>query len=112
MGFIYQIIICAVAFVIVSRVRTVKIDWKGNNLSLAFFLAAIGMIPLALFGAFGSPTDVLLGLLAGLSLGLLAAVLIESTTGNKGRDRKRERGEDGDQQELPAVVTDCGTEKG
>ncbi|HAV78731.1 MAG TPA: peptidase S8 [Anaerolineae bacterium] len=83
LGSIYQIIICAVAFVIVSRVRTVKIDWTGNNLSLAFFLAAIGMIPLALFGAFGSPTDALLGLLAGLSLGLLAAVLIESTTGNK-----------------------------
>jgi hypothetical protein len=83
LGFIYQIFICLVAFVIVSRVRNIKIDWKDKNLSLAFFLAAFGMAAFAFFGAFGSPTDLLLGLLAGLSLGLLAAVLIESTTGNK-----------------------------
>jgi hypothetical protein len=83
LGFIYQIVICLVAFIIVSRVRNIRINWKDNNLSLAFFLAAFGMLAFAFFGAFGSPTDVLLGLLAGLSLGLLAAVLIESTTGNK-----------------------------
>ena len=82
-GFIYQIIICLVAFVIVSKIRDIKIDWKGNNLSLALFLAAIGMVPFIFFGAFGSPTDALLGLIAGLSFGLLAAVLIESATGNK-----------------------------
>ncbi|MDX1379032.1 MAG: S8 family serine peptidase, partial [Anaerolineales bacterium] len=83
LGFIYQIVICLIGFVIVSKVRNVKIDWKGKNLSLALFLAAFGILPLVFFGAFGSPTDVLLGLLAGVSLGLLAAVLIESTTGNK-----------------------------
>jgi len=83
LGFIYQIAICLVAFVIVSRVRGVKIDWNGNNVSLALFLATFGLIPFVFFGAFGSPADALLGLLAGLSLGLLAAVLMESTTGNK-----------------------------
>jgi subtilisin family serine protease len=83
LGSIYQIVICLVAFIIVSRVRGVKIDWKGNNISFAIFLAAFGMVPFAFFGAFGSPADAVLSLLAGLSLGLPAAVSIESTTGNK-----------------------------
>ncbi len=83
LGFLYQIVICLVAFVIVSRVRVIKIDWKGLNLSLALLLAAFGVLPFAFFGAFGSPTDAILGLLTGLSFGLLAAVLMESTTGNK-----------------------------
>lgn len=83
LGFIYQIIICLIAFFIVSRVRKVRVDWKDNNVSLALLLAAFGVAPFAIFGAFGSPTDALLGLLAGLSFGLLAAVLMEATTGNK-----------------------------
>ena len=83
LGFIYQIVICLVAFAIVSKVRGVKIDWKGNNVSLALVLAAFGVLPFVFFGAFGSPADALLGLLAGFSLSFLAAVLMESTTGNK-----------------------------
>lgn len=83
LGAIYQIVICLVAFFIVSRVRKVRIDWKADNVSIALLLAAFGAAPFAVFGAFGSPTDALLGLLAGLSLGLLAAVLMESTTGNR-----------------------------
>ena len=83
LGSIYQIVICVVAFFVVLRVRKIQIDWKANNISIALFLAAFGVAPFAVLGAFGSPTDTLLGLLAGLSLGLLAAVLMESTTGNK-----------------------------
>ena len=83
LGSIYQIVICVVAFFVVLRVRKIQIDWKANNISIALFLAAFGVAPFAVFGAFGSPTDALLGLLAGLSLGLLAAVLMVSTTGNK-----------------------------
>jgi hypothetical protein len=83
LGSIYQIVISVVAFFIVSKFRKIQIDWKANNLSIALFLAAFGVAPFATLGAFGSPTDALLGLLAGLSLGLLAAVLMESTTGNK-----------------------------
>ena len=83
LGAVYQIVICVVAFFIVSKVCGVKIDWKAGNLSLALFLAAFGVAPFAVLGAFGSPTDALLGLLAGLSLGLLASALMESTTGNK-----------------------------
>ncbi|NTU55936.1 MAG: hypothetical protein HGA79_06785, partial [Anaerolineales bacterium] len=83
LGALYQIFICVVAFFIVSKVRKVRFDWKAGNVSVALLLAAFGVAPFAVFGAFGSPTDALLGLLAGLSLGLLAAALMESTTGNK-----------------------------
>ncbi|MBN2117877.1 MAG: S8 family serine peptidase [Anaerolineales bacterium] len=82
-GSILQILICVIAALIVTRVRGVKIDWRSNNISLAFFLAAFGVAPFALFGAFGSPTDAILGLLAGLAFGWLAALLMESTTGNR-----------------------------
>lgn len=83
LGAIVQIVICLVAFFIVSRVRKVKFDWRAGNISIALLLAAFGVAPFAVLGTFGSPTDALLGLLAGLSLGLLTAVLIESTTGNR-----------------------------
>lgn len=83
LGSIYQIVICLIAFFIVSKVRNVKIDWKADSVSLALFLAAFGVAPFAILGAFGSPTDSLLGLVAGLSFGMLAAILMESTTGNK-----------------------------
>jgi len=83
LGAIYQIVICLVAFLIVLRVREIQINWKTNNISVALLLAAFGVAPFAVYGAFGSPMDVLLGLLAGLSLGLLAAVLMKSPTGNK-----------------------------
>jgi len=83
LGSILQILICIIASVIVARVRNVRIDWRSNNKSFAFFLAAFGVAPFALFGALGSPTDTLLNLLAGLSIGWLAALLMESTTENK-----------------------------
>jgi len=83
LGSIFQIMICLIAFVIVARVRQIKIDWKMGNISTALLLAAFGVAPFAVFGAFGSPTDAIISLMAGLSFGLLAAVLMESTTGNK-----------------------------
>src|SRR5687767_7434068 len=83
LGYIGQILICVIASIIVSRIRNVKIDWRSNNISFAFFLAAFGVAPFAIFGALGSPTDTLLAFLAGLSIGWLAALLMESTTENK-----------------------------
>jgi len=83
LGLILQIVICLIAFVVVAKIRNVKIDWKAGNVATAFLLAAFGVAPFAIFGAFGSPMDALLGVLASLSFGLLAAVLMESTTGNK-----------------------------
>lgn len=82
-GAIVQIVIALTAFFIVSKVRRVTMDWKAGNLSFALLLAAFGVGPFAVFSAFGSPADALLNLMAGLSLGLLAAVLMEATTGNR-----------------------------
>src|SRR5687767_9629741 len=82
-GYILQILICVIASIIVSRIRNVKIDWRSNNISFAFFLAAFGVAPFAIFGALGSPTDTLLGFLAGLSISWLASLLMEATTENK-----------------------------
>src|SRR6266508_2832521 len=81
-GSILQIFICIVAAVIVTRVRKTKIDWRANNISLAFLLAAFGAGPFAIFGAFGALTDSILSLLAGLSFGWLAVLLMDSTTEN------------------------------
>ncbi len=83
LGSILQILICASAAVIVARAQGTKMDRRSGNISFAFLLAAFGVGPLAVLGAFGSPTDAILGLLAGLSFGWLAALLMEATTGNR-----------------------------
>lgn len=83
LGSISQILLGVIAAVIVVRIRGVKIDWRSNNISFAFFLAAFGFAPFTVFGALGSPTDAILNLLAGLSVGWLAALLMDSTTENR-----------------------------
>jgi hypothetical protein len=82
LGSILQIVICVIAAVIVARVQGKRIAGHSENIPLAFLLAAFGMAPFAVLGAFGSPTDAILSLLAGLSFGWLAAVLMESSTEN------------------------------
>jgi len=82
-GSMSQILICAVAAVIVARVGGKRMDGRAEDISLAFLLAAFGVGPIAVLGAFGSPTDAVLSLLAGLSFGWLAALLMESTTENR-----------------------------
>lgn len=83
LGLIFQMGICLAAFFIVSKTRQANIARTGNGISLAFLLAAFGVAPFAILGAFGSPADAFLGLLAGASFGLFAAMLMEPTTGNK-----------------------------
>ena len=83
LGSIVQILICVIVALVIARVRNVRIDMNGDNKSLAFFLAAFGVAPFVIYGALGSPTDTLLSLLAGLSFGWLAALLMEATTENK-----------------------------
>ncbi len=83
LGSISQILLCISAAVIVSRIWGKRIDWRSGNISLAFLLAAFGVGPFAVLGALGSPTDAILSLLAGLSFGWLAALLMESTTENR-----------------------------
>ena len=82
LGFILQILMCVIAAIIVSRVRGRTSDHRPSNISFAFLFAAFGVGPFAVLGAFGSPTDAILSLLAGLSFGWLAALLMESTTEN------------------------------
>jgi hypothetical protein len=83
LGSILQTLICVTAALLVRKVREARTGGHPNNLSFAFLLAAFGVGPLAVLGAFGSPADALLSLIAGLSLGWLAALLMESTTGNR-----------------------------
>ncbi|HZM24588.1 MAG TPA: S8 family serine peptidase [Anaerolineales bacterium] len=82
-GSILQILICIIASTVVGRARHLSMDWRLDNKSFAFFLAAFGVAPFVVFGALGSPTDAVLNLLAGLSFGWLAALLMETTTENK-----------------------------
>lgn len=83
LGSLLQILICVLAAVIVARLRGVTLGWRSNSISFAFLLAAFGVGPFVMFGAFGSLTDAVLSLLAGLSFGWLAALLMESTTENR-----------------------------
>src|SRR5215216_5151806 len=83
LGSILQILICALAAILVGRVWGKKLGGRSENISLAFLLAAFGVGPFAVLGAFGSLTDAILSLLAGLAFGWLAALLMASTTGNR-----------------------------
>ena len=83
LGSILQILMCVLAALVVKRVWGISLDGAANLLSFTFLLAAFGVGPLAVWGAFGSLMDTLLSLLAGLSLGWLAALLMESTCENR-----------------------------
>ncbi len=82
LGFLLQILICVVSAIAVTRLRKRGSDRRPGNIPLAFLFAAFGVAPFAVLGAFGSPTDAILSLLAGLSFGWLASLLMESTTAN------------------------------
>lgn len=82
LGSLAQIALALLGAGIVLLIRRGKVDWKPGGIPAALCLAALGIGPLAVFGALGSPTDALLNLLAGLSFGLLAALLMAFTTGN------------------------------
>lgn len=82
LGSIIQIVIALVAIVIVIRLRKNQIIWDGGALPFGLLVAGIGIAPLAIFGSFGSFGDAVLSLLAGLSFGFLAAVLMSVTTEN------------------------------
>ena len=81
-GSLLQILMCVIPALLVARARRRSDDGRPGNISLAFLFAAFGVAPLVVLGAFGSFTDALLSLLAGLSFGWLAALLMESTTEN------------------------------
>lgn len=62
--------------------RRGRLTWQPAAVPAGLLVAATGVAPLAILGALGSPGEALLQLLAGLSLGLLAALLASSTTEN------------------------------
>lgn len=82
LGSITQIVIALAAIVIVIRLRKDQIVWDGGALPFGLLVAGIGVAPLAIYGSFGSFGDTFLSLLAGLSFGFLAAVLMFATTEN------------------------------
>jgi hypothetical protein len=63
-----------------SRPNLRKVDM--GNAGFGVIVAGIGVLPLAVYGSLGSFSDAFLSLLAGLAFGLLAASLMEGTTGN------------------------------
>jgi subtilisin family serine protease len=81
-GSLAQIVIALGGAGIVLAVKRGKITWQAGGIPSGLCVAAIGIAPLAVYGALGSPSDALLNLVAGLSFGLLAALLMASTTGS------------------------------
>lgn len=82
LGAVFQIVIGLLGGGIVLFLR-----WRSLDFNLRSALAALMVLPLVtwpflLWGAPGSPMDILLNLLAGLSFGLLAASLMAKTTDN------------------------------
>ncbi len=81
-GSIAQFIICILGAGVVIWLRKNKLEWERGSLPFGLVVAGIGLIPFAAFGSFGSFGDAFLSLLASLAFGLLAASLMESTTGH------------------------------
>jgi len=82
LGSIMQIVIALIAVLVVVRLRKGQLVWDGGALPFGLLVAGIGIAPLAIYGSFGSFGDTFLSLLAGLSFGFLAAVLMSATTEN------------------------------
>lgn len=81
-GSLLQIAICLLGAGIAWRFQRGKIQWNVRAVPVALMAAAIGIFPLMEAGALGSPTDFILDVMAGLSLGLFASLLFSPTTEN------------------------------
>ena len=81
-GSMVQALICIVGADVVMRTQKRKLDWDRGSMPFGLVIAAIGFAPFAIYGAFGSFGDAFLSLLASLAFGVLAATLMESSTGN------------------------------
>ncbi|MEY2816803.1 MAG: hypothetical protein RL275_266 [Chloroflexota bacterium] len=74
LGSIFQFILAIVIAGVVIFLRRGKLTWDFNSIPFGLLIAALGFAPLAMYGSFGSTSDVFLSLIAGLAFGLLAAV--------------------------------------
>lgn len=81
-GALAQTVIALAGAGVALFVRRGKLTWNPASVPAGLLVAAVGVAPLAAYGALGSPGDALLQLLAGLAFGLLAASLISASTGN------------------------------
>ncbi len=82
LGSLAQFLLCVIGAGLVIRLRKNKIEWNRASLPFGLVVAGIGFAPFAMYGSFGSFGDAFLSLFASIAFGLLAATLIESTTGN------------------------------
>ncbi|MEN9564231.1 MAG: hypothetical protein RIR73_2475 [Chloroflexota bacterium] len=74
LGSILQFVLALIVAVIVIFMRRNKLTWNFTELPFGLLIAAFGVVPLTIYGSFGSPSDAILSLFAGLAFGLLAAV--------------------------------------
>ncbi len=82
LGSITQFLLCTIGASVVIWLRKNKFEWDRASLPFGLVVAGIGFAPFAIYGSFGSFGDAFLSLIASMAFGLLAATLIESTTGN------------------------------
>jgi subtilisin family serine protease len=81
-GSMLQLLLAAGGALVILLFRKDRIAWDRGALPSGLVTAALGVIPLVIFGSFGSFGDAFLSLLAGLGIGFLAAVLISDSTEN------------------------------
>jgi subtilisin family serine protease len=82
-GSLLQFAIALIAALTVIWFRRKEITWNVEAFPFGLLIAGVGVLPFAIYGSFGSIGDALLSLLASLSFGLLAAVLMSPATGNR-----------------------------
>jgi hypothetical protein len=82
LGAVIQIGLGLLASLIVFVIRRKSLAFNPRPVGLALAALPVAVAPFAIFGAPGSGFEIVLSLIAGLSFGLLAALLIAPTAGN------------------------------
>lgn len=81
-GALAQLVIALVGAGVALFARRGSLKWNPGALPAGLLVAAVGVAPLAVLGALGSPGEGITQLLAGLAFGLLAAALLSASTEN------------------------------
>ena len=81
LGASIQILLAVIAAGVVLAIRRRPLQADGRTY-FALAIVPLGIWPFLLWGAFGSGTDIVLNLLAGLAIGLLVAALVVTTESN------------------------------
>lgn len=82
LGALVQIVIGLLGGGILLLIRRRSLDFSLRPVLTALVVVPLAIWPFLLWGALGSPADLLLDLLAGLAFGLLAAALLAPTSGH------------------------------